>query len=112
MSGFSNYLSTIFPSYVPQYGNFPQYSIWSTSFLMYFMILLTAGALALITIMDKDGKSAPTKSNGSSGPKSNSGPGLSIPSGPSGPLPSAPPAPSGPKLPTSGGKRRKTYKHK
>jgi hypothetical protein len=109
MSAFFNYLSTIFPSYVPQYGNFPQYTIWSNSFLMYFMILLTTGALVMVTIMDKDGKSAPTKSNGSSGPKSNSGPGLSIPLVP---LPSAPPAPLGPKIPTSGGKKRKTYKYK
>jgi len=106
MSGFSNYLSTIFPSYVPQYGNFPQFTIWNTSFLMYFMIYLTVAALIMVTIMDKDGKN----SSGSSfygvrvGPSPAQAPGR--------PVPSAPPAPLGPKIPTSGGKKRKTYKHK
>jgi len=89
MSSFFNYLSTIFPSYVPQYGNLPQYTIWNTSFLMYFMIYLTVGALIMVTIMDKDS---------GSGSGSSSGPG-----------PSAPPMPL---TPSSGGRRRKTPKKK
>ena len=92
MSSFFNYLSTIFPSYVPQYGNLPQYTFWSTSFLMYFMIFITTGALAFVTIMDKDGKSAPSSNLG--------------------PAPPVPSAPSAPKVPSIGGKKRKTYKHK
>lgn len=90
MSVFSNYLSTIFPSYVPQYGNLPQYTIWNTSFLMYFMIYLTVGALIMVTIMDKDSGSGSSPS----------------------PSPAPGPAPSAPPGPTSGGKKRKTPRKK
>jgi hypothetical protein len=54
MSWFSDFFHNLFPVYVPQYGNFPQYSFWNVSFLMYLMIFITAIALAAVTLMDEE----------------------------------------------------------
>ena len=49
---------TIFPSYAPEYVNFPQYSFGGESFLMYFFIILTAFALATVSMMDSNSSSS------------------------------------------------------
>jgi hypothetical protein len=47
-----------FPSYAPAYRDFPQYSIWGESFLMYFFVIFTTFALATVTMMDTNGSSS------------------------------------------------------
>jgi len=47
-----------FPSYAPTYGDFPQYTIWGESILMYFFLIITAFALATVTMMDSNASSS------------------------------------------------------
>jgi hypothetical protein len=51
-------ITSRFPSYAPTYGDFPQYTIWGESALMYFSVIITAFALATVTMMDSNGSSS------------------------------------------------------
>jgi len=77
--------NTILPSYAPAYRDFPQYSLWGESFLMYFFVIFTTFALATVSMMDTNGSS-------SSSSFANMVPAVQLPSAPT---------------PTTGGKKHK-----
>lgn len=65
----------LLPSYAPEYQNFPQYTIWGESFLMYFFVIFTTFALATVSMMD-------TNASSSSSNFANMVPAVQLPSAP------------------------------